>query len=584
MYDLDTKLNSNVQTDITKPVIHDALLLMEQNYSDKNSRDQRDRQIFDFIEEGYDLFTPVGGKKVTSKMIGQAIWNMQIRGKPLDFTMHGSGADYDEERVMTEGLATILKKGGYLSSFRDKGGLLQTLLTLGDSYRLIGAREEGSFPIQFTNISNGNIYVNTQATDFRCTNKPVTKCAVVFSGTWNEFCSYFPDAAKTAGAGTIPRQLSTIQDNDQTSTQQQENKIEWCYYYDIENRHYAVFAGSQCTLIEEKDGKEFPFIYKDQEGREQAYIPVSHYKCFPSVRGFNNRGIAEMFYDLAKQQSTLYNLLSGSVENNLFDPTLVSLPHAEAEKFFGKLQASYKERALGKRPLIPIEYDATNANQIGVHSLSVPTAVNEYLALTAEIEKNLKNMGIFMGELELSTNPNQLEIMTKKEISNQCMRQIMEGNASETEFELDITLDFARKMIKKGDKTGLNLTTLGHIDGKPYRADFMTLGLFKTFLGQRQWFFNVDSKSGKIPSGAEQLTGAQSMLPYLAPGTPDYNATVKQIADVNGIKLSPNFAVAMPEPGTPNGGQTPQPNSAQPSQPGQTLQPLDPSKIPNPIS
>ena len=60
------------------------------------------------------------------------------RTKPLDFTMHGVPKELKDgsyqttseavETLVTQGFETVLERGGYGASFRDKGGIMWNAL------------------------------------------------------------------------------------------------------------------------------------------------------------------------------------------------------------------------------------------------------------------------------------------------------------------------------------------------------------------------------------------------------------------------------------------------------------------------
>ncbi len=61
--------------------------------------------------------------------------------------------------------------------------------------------------------------------------------------------------------------------------------------------NYTIFAGSACTVLEEYNGKDYPFILTKPNKKEgEAYIPVIHYYCMPSSEGFYNHGIGDALY------------------------------------------------------------------------------------------------------------------------------------------------------------------------------------------------------------------------------------------------------------------------------------------------
>lgn len=554
----DRPLNHDVTDNSNDPAVKDFLRLITDNYTQKNQKDTKNQTIIDLFEGGFEIKEPRGPKKINSKKVIQAIWRVASLLKPHGFTMHGAQAQPWEEKLMTAGTQTILRKGGCYSSFRDKGGVAMNLLMFGDGFRLIGAKMESGFPIEFIPLANSNFYCDTRATSMRGGSKPVTKAAAIFSGTWNQFCSYFPKMAKKAGAGRLPRETSHYKETDQSYLQrvkQDEQITEWGYYYDIENRVYNLCVGSKCTIIEQKIGNKYPYVYKDEEGREIPYIPISQYSCIPSVQGFYNHGIPELIYDLVLLYAGIFNQMAQSIEDHVSPLEFVNLPQGEEAKFFEKLEMAYQERALGRRALVPITQSAAGGNNVGLQAFTTSTLINEAEALFNRIDLELKRLGIYLDEPETAgaSNTTATEILSNIENSNRFSRQIMEFNGSEAEFELNVAIDMAKKFIKSSDKTPLNITTMLNIDGKSVRPDFATLGLYKKALKEKHWFFSVNTrvKESEVMRRAE-LSGT---LPLHSPGSQTFNQIVRELTELGNVDYVEE--AAMPPPSTPQGQASP---------------------------
>lgn len=555
----NTPINTSIQNDKPNPAVKDCIRLIAENFTAKNQRDVKNQKIIDLIEAGYEIRQPLGPKKINTKKLMQVFWKMLIQSKLLDFEIHGSQKEEWEEDVMTASFSTILHKGNYHGSFRDKGGVAPNMFLFGDGFRLIGPRRQSGFPIEFTPISNTNLYVNTQATGFRNGNKRVSKAAVVFSGTWDQFISYFPEAKNIAGMGRVPREVSYYKETEATYLQRikQDKKItEWCYYFDIEHRVYCLFAGAACTILELKVGKEYPYVYTDEEGREVPYIPVSDYSCIPATQGFYNHGVGELIYDLVLLYAGIFNQLSQNIEDNVNPIDFVNLPQGEEDKFFEKIQMAYQERALGRRAFVPIGTGNGANNQVTLQPFTTQAQIGEAIQLFDRIDLELKRIGIFLDELDLSTTPTEMEILSHLETKNEFMRQIMEFNSSEAEFELNVTKDFIKKFVKSNDKTPINLTTRikNPKTGELVRFDDLTLGLVKKELVNNNWFIRMNDRSGFVPSNTQKRAENMQLLPLMPAGSKGQMERIKEIGRLNNIDVS-DEDLQPPQPqGVPQGG------------------------------
>ena len=206
---------------------------------------------------------------------------------------------------------------------------------------------------------------------------------------------------------------------------------------------------------------------------------------------------------------------------------------------------AYHERALGRRALIPVPYDGVTNNQVTLQPFATTVLMNEAEALFERIDLELKRMGIYLDEPD-SPDKTATEVLSNIEKSNEFVRQIMEFNADEVEFELKVVLNMCKKFIKKSDKTPLDLTTIIEFDGKPVRADFLTLGTFRKALDDRNWFFRVNSRSGTIPSGVMQRAQLSSVLPLLPQGSKAQMEGIKSLASLSDVDFVTDQSLAPP--------------------------------------
>jgi hypothetical protein len=353
---LDKPINKNVKSGLENKAVQSALKIISKNNDRKIIRDNKNLLIQQLIEEGFDVVDPKGTRKISSKMLQQAIWRTVNRTKPLDFTLHVADALSNDvprealEKIITAGVSTVMDMGGYTRALVGKEGIFSKMVTFGDGMLMIGTDpdEDQDSPIAFNPISNSNIYVDSYATSMRNggIGRTVDKMIVIFSMSWAQACEMYPQLEKTGGIGKIPRDSSFIKEleRDYIQTFKLDDMIEIAHSYDLSNEHYVCFAGTQCTVLDEYKGKEYAWR---KEG--SPYIPVGQWMCMPSYEGFWNYGVGNILYDLALVHKRLLNMAVNHAEDNSYPFALVNVPQGEAAKFFQKLRMAGEMRAKGMK-------------------------------------------------------------------------------------------------------------------------------------------------------------------------------------------------------------------------------------------
>jgi len=548
---LDPEVNKNVVAGRENKAVSQYLEIIANNQLAKAKQDDRNRAIQDLFESSFLISSPDGTRKLNAQRLYQALWRTASRMKPLDFTIHGPGSSRDVESVVTDGVWTVMDRGGYDSALRDKNGAFFNLLMYGDGFMQVGSNpgDSDEVPIVWNPISGRNLFTDNYATGIRTKGwgRNATKVVVIFSYSWGELIDMYPDAKSKAGIGKIPRDLSA---KDQERTSEQEtlltDEVEVAYAYDIRNKNFTVFAGSECTVLEELNGDDYPFVMKDK-----AYIPVSQFICMPSSEGFWNHGIGAMVYKLAIISRRLMNMEVNHIEDNTYPIELVSVPQGEAANFFNKLQAAHKMRASGKKGFVPVERDSTdpNGSVIGSQTLTTQNLFNEWQAVFDRLDREIRRLGINIDELETSSGTTATEILALEENANSFVKQVMEYNASESQFMVELTLDFITQFVSKKNKSQLNLTTtLQSPGGATIRADGFTLGQLANTLKGSDYFVRVNSRTGAIPSKALERAQLADGLRLAAPGSAAQVQLIGQMARLNDIDIVGQDFVAPAQP------------------------------------
>lgn len=551
-----------------------CLQLIQDNQSAKSQEDAKNRMIRDLIEKGFEVREPDGPRRINVKKLYQAWWKTMQRVKLLDFTLHASQREDHWEKITTDGVSTVLRKSGYVSMFVDKGGLFQNGFGYGKGFGLFGTQEEG-FPMKFIPLANDNVYVDARATAMRSGSKPVKKACVISSMSWAEFAGKYPEWAEITEPGAIPREVSSQElDQDYNQTNEEKHFVELARYYDIANKHFVEFAGRECTVNPDPNGEmsdeAYPFTFKNREtNEEENYIPVIHFSCLPSFQGFYDHGIFDSIYDLALLYQRIMNMQANYTIEGVDPINWLTVPAGQAGDTLQKMDDAMMMRAQGKKPFAIIEQDASNpgANQISAQSLQVQSLMNEAQMMFDRIDLEIKRFGISLDEPEAG-NITATQILSDEENANRFVKQVMEMNASEFEFIINVVLDQIPKVVKKGNKTPLQMTTKVKVpteDGgeEVIRPDGITLGMLSDELRKHEYFVKVNRRSG---ADMTKLLMAQANAQFATtqPGTPAYFELQASMAQMRDLDLDAAAFGAQP-PAPPQAEQAGPPGQAAPA-------------------
>ena len=551
-----------------------AIKMIQKNLDVKIIRDGKNLLIQKLMEDGFDVTSPSGNLKISSQMMQQALWRTANKMKPLDFEIHGVGRDESYERIMTAAVSTVMDKGRYVNSMRDKDGVFQKLLLYGDGFIHVGTDPDGDqdYPIQFNPISNSNIYVDSYATGVRSggIGRSANQMCVMFSYSTDTAYEMWPELEKVKANGRIPRDIGMLKELERSYIQtfKLDDLIEVAYFYDLAKRKYMIFAGSQCYVLEDKEGKDYPFVMDGE-----PYIPVLQYLCMPSSEGFWNYGLGHILYRLALIQQRLMNMAINHAEDNTYPITLVNVPQAEAAKFFNKLQLAHEMRAVGKKGYVAMEYDPSKpgSNSVQAQSLLTNNLMNEWQIVMEQLTRELTRLGIPIDDVERGANVTASQIMSEEESANAWIKQVMEYNASESKFAVELTMDFIKKFVSKNSKESVQLTTAETIEnpksGKALTASQLTqitMGMIASELKEYDYFVIVNSRSGAIPSNIMRQTELQRVMNTTMPGSPAWAKASWETAKLNNVDTKLED-YSMPAPAAPQQGGEAQPTASETS-------------------
>ncbi len=591
----DPPINLSPKNDFDKKSVQSALYTIWVGRDVKVRRDSKNFLIQQLFEEGFQIRSPIAPQRITSKMIQQVFWRTANRMKPLDFEVFGSGRPEINRRIVTAGVSTVMDKGGYVRSLRDKGGAYQKALMWGDGFVHFGANPDpdADFPIVYTPISNSNIYIDPYATAIRAggLGRSARKVAIIFSMSWATACEREPKIKKIASFGKIPRDTGLLKELERSYIQtfKEYDVIEICHYYDLDAKVYVRFAGPTCAVLEELKGDKYPFML----GKE-PYIPILQYLCMPSTDGFYNHGLGDMFFDLAMLNSQLMNMGYNHAMDNIDPITLLGVSKGETAKVFNAMRSAYEQRAAGKRPIVALERDPANpnANPINMEALTTQNMMNELEAMLANVTKEVSRMGINLDDVAYGSDVTAHQIVAEQSSQNAFVSQMQEYNASTEQFAVETAMDMVKKLVSSKDSTMLNLAgTYDKTDPATgqktqIKADQMTLGMVRDELKKYYYWVDVNARTGAQPSGLLEQARIEKILPLAVPGTKAQAKLLQSLSEASNNDLSmedfmPSAPAPAPAPqGQDQGEQAPPPNNAG----GETAPTLGLSTLPSPTA
>lgn len=567
----NTKEGNYVENGMTNDTVKAAIQLMGKNSTIHNRHEGYWRAIQQLFEQSFTVWNPQGTKRITSKLLLQILWQVCNKLKPLDFKIHKSGpfalkTDREEikkdevirdltEQIITAGVATVMKEGRYSQCFRDKGGIFYKSALFGDAHLILGYDKDNSdYPISFKVASLSDVYMNNAATDVR---DPVgglscDEMVVIYRYTMNQFNQLFPDWEGKVAKGDIPRTYRYRKQLEKTwlqTTYDDDDLIEVAYRYGVDGK-MVVFAGKACTVIEEHEGNDYPFI---MDGK--PYIPILHFKFFPSSEGYYNYGIGHMIYDLVVITAQMDNMAYGHAGDNIWPINLINTPQKNASKLFNEIMKAHEMRAAGGKGYVVSE-NVGGGSGVTVESFQSQPITNEWERAFTRLEQQITRLGFRLDMPDLGANPNEMSIMAEQEAIDAPIKQIMEFNASEYEFAVNITMEAIRKFVDDDDMTPINSTVdieMGDIK-TPMRG--IPLGWVANELRENKYFVEINSRSGTIPSNVMEQTQIGKTMQTLAPGSPAWLKMSKKMAQLNGQNISVED-MGMPAP-QPMPGEVPQ--------------------------
>ena len=506
-------------------------LIADNTLNSKSDRDSKNELIRALFKEGFEIHDPSGTFKIGSKVIQQCLWRVMSKIKFLDYDLHCTGKEDATERLTTEGVRTVMIRGGLDECFSDKGGVFQNACMYGDGFLFFGKGENDENPVDFRVLRNEDVYADNFAFGVRGT-RPANKMVVIFAFDKSEAYSRWPELKENNVSGRIP---GTYQDTQRDANRDETNVLEVAWAWDKTAKQHVIFAGVQAFVIDEFEDEEYPCIKNNK-----PYIPVFQFLCQPSEDGFWNYGIGDMVYDLAVITRKLLNLEVGHLEENVHPITLINAPQNKVDELVEKMAMANKARANGKKPFVAMEFDPNGGQQsVAAQALITQNLASEWQIVWDRLVNEISRLGINIDDVDRGSGYTATQIYAEEETQNAFVKQMMEYNATETRELVECTMDAITEYVGIKNKTPLNLMTRIKLpDQSTIKMDKdITMGMLSNELKKNNWFAVVNKRSGVDKSDLMKLTNLQQQLAATPPGTPEYSEIYRKISQMRGIDM-----------------------------------------------
>jgi hypothetical protein len=454
-----------------------------------------------------------------------------------------------------------MTEGGLPQCFDEKGGIFYKIGLFGDAHLLVGLDKDNSdYPIKFKVGSLSDTYMNNSCTDIRdvVTGLSADGIPMIFRYTKAQFDNDYPEWKDKVCTGEIPRAYRYKKQSEKTWLQtiyDPEDIIEVCVYNGIDKKH-VVFAGSACTVIEKYEGEpaedkaigeddnSYPYI---MDGK--PYIPVIHFKFFPSSEGYYNYGIVHMVYDLVVVMAKMDNMAYNHAGDNIWPINFVNSANKKTSQLFQDILQAQKMRQAGGRGWV-VSDNPQGGLGVTVESMQSAPISAEWERAFTRLEKQIERLGFHLDGPDLGANPNEMSIMADQDSADAPIKQIIQYNAQAFKECWLFTMDAIRKFIPDDDMTPINsMTDITIGDSKVPMRSF-PLGWVAEELRKNKYFVVVNQRDGTIPSGVMKKAELTQTMANMMPGTPAWNKLAVQLAKENGqdVKLEDMMAPAPTAP------------------------------------
>lgn len=543
---------NNVQSDIDDERVAEALKLINsqfQAYSDRNttleSLKQLDNDVFEVAE-------PTGRDKLPSGLPRQVINKILGQITIPSSSYHCDDASEYETVAVRNAIEYILDEGGFEEAFLSKPSIARDAFMYGDGFVRVGLDNEANVPVKFDNIDPTSLFVDSNATVMRTKRgtRSVQKIAMIDSFDYAQAVSMY-DAK--FGKGAIPR--STDLSREFIKTQQQdtnadENTVEICHYFDISDKKnpvHMIFAGQNCTIIEENEGKSYPFWMDDKT----PFIPVGQFLCFPSNEGFYNFGLLHVFYKYAKIRQQLINKLINQSLNNMSDINVLNVGMDDEGLYIQKIREAKKIREKGESPFIIND----SGKEISITQLQREEFNQSLEQMYSDLDREIKRWGIDLDSIREGTSATATQIRLEAEAQSEFVQMIVDINTQFFEFIHQSTMAIIRKYVPKKDKrkvpvnvemekikrdeqgetVGVEKDKMGQTVKEEYKS--ATLGEISELLNEYEFRVEINTKTGVVEKDTLKTARWSEMTQFAGANPLLLRNIVTNMAKANNLKL-----------------------------------------------
>lgn len=557
MIDRGKGIKEQVEDKIAENNVNEAVsdylrLIVDNTLNGKNEKDLKNELVSKLFKDGFEIHNPSGTKKISSKVVQQVMWRLMSKIKMLSTSLHCTGKDENEERITSEGVATVTKRGNLPRMMAGKDGVFWKAFLKGNGYLRLGKDENSESPVSFSIIRRENLFVDRSATSIRGVN-PATRLCVIEMYDKKRAYNMWPELKENNICGRIP---GTYDGRDNKNQDFNDNEIvEVAWGWDLVEQQEIIFAGTQGFLIDEFRGKEYGYMKN-----KKPYIPVFSWMCQPNDEEFDDVGVGEMVYDLALIAAKLFNMELGHIEENVYPVTLINAPQAKVNELVEKMSMANEARAMGGKPFVAMEFGQSGGTGVQAQTLLTQNLFNEWNVVWDRLYRELSRLGINVDDIERGSGITRGQVIAEEEASNAFVAQMQEYNSWETEEFIECVMEMIKENVSNSNKSPLNLLTdIKFPDGssKPITNE-ITMGQLAKTLKNGNWFAVTDKRTGYIPSDLTKMIQEERLLSMTPPNTPEYSDLRRRIAMRMGIESNVAIEPAPQQGGAAPGGE-PQP-------------------------
>jgi hypothetical protein len=233
----------------------------------------------------------------------------------------------------------------------------------------------------------------------------------------------------------------------------------------------------------------------------------------------------------------MLNLELAHAEKMVYPLTVFQTPAGKADELIHKMAMAYKARDAGKDPFIAMDFGANSGNAMQTAPLVAQNLFNEWQAVWQTLGKELARLGVYIDDVDRGSGYTATQVYAEEDASSAFTKDIGEFNASETQELIECAVELIKDTVSETNKTKINMKTqLTNEDGSKTKLP-TTLGNLVTELKQGDYFVEVNSKTGSIPSNTMKLAHIERKISMTQPGTPEMAMLYKEHSAILGVDL-----------------------------------------------